>query len=57
VLYDASSSYYTGRQSELVRFGYNRDGKRGEPQIVYGLLCSADGCPVAIEVFPGNHSV
>lgn len=54
VLYDVSSSYYTGRQSELVRFGYNRDGKRGEPQIVYGLLCSADGCPVAIEVFPGN---
>jgi len=54
VLYDVSSSYYTGRQSELIRFGYNRDGKRGEPQIVYGLLCSADGCPVAIEVFPGN---
>lgn len=54
VLYDVSSSYYTGRQSELIRFGYNRDGKPGEPQIVYGLLCAADGCPVAIEVFPGN---
>jgi len=54
VLYDVSSSYYTGRQSDLVRFGYSRDGKRGEPQIVYGLLCAADGCPVAIEVFSGN---
>lgn len=54
VLYDVSSSYYTGRQSELVRFGYSRDGKPDEPQIVYGLLCAADGCPVAIEVFPGN---
>ncbi len=54
VLYDVSSSYYTGRQSELIRFGYSRDGKAGEPQIVYGLLCAADGRPVAIEVFPGN---
>jgi transposase len=54
VLYDVSSSYYTGRQSELIRMGYSRDGKRGEPQIVYGLLCAADGCPVAIEVFSGN---
>jgi len=54
VLYDVSSSYYTGRQSELIRMGYSRDGKPGEPQIVYGLLCAADGCPVAIEVFPGN---
>ena len=56
VLYDVSSSYYTGRQSELIKMGYNRDGKPGEPQIVYGLLCAPDGCPVAIEVFPGNTS-
>lgn len=54
VLYDVSSSYYTGRQSELIKMGYNRDGKPGEPQIVYGLLCAPDGCPVAIEVFSGN---
>ena len=54
VLYDVSSSYYTGRQSELIKMGYSRDGKPGEPQIVYGLLCASDGCPVAIEVFSGN---
>ncbi len=54
VLYDVSSSYYTGRRTNLVQFGYNRDGKRGRPQIVYGLLCSPEGCPVAIEVFEGN---
>lgn len=54
VLYDVSSSYYTGRQSELVKHGHSRDGKPGEPQIVYGLLCASDGCPVAIEVFSGN---
>ena len=54
VLYDVTSSYYTGRRSQLVQFGHNRDGKNGCPQIVYGLLCSPDGCPVAIEVFEGN---
>jgi transposase len=54
VLYDVSSSYYTGRQSELIKMGYSRDGKPGRPQIVYGLLCAPDGCPVAIEVFSGN---
>lgn len=54
VLYDVSSSYYTGRQSELIKMGYSRDGKPGQPQIVYGLLCAPNGCPVAIEVFSGN---
>jgi hypothetical protein len=54
VLYDVSSSYYTGRQSQLIRMGYSRDGKPGEPQIVYGLLCAPNGCPLAIEVFSGN---
>jgi len=54
VLYDVSSSYYTGHRAGLVQFGYNRDGKHGFPQIVYGLLCNAEGCPVAIEVFEGN---
>jgi transposase len=54
VLYDVSSSYYTGRRSELIKDGHSRDGKPGEPQIVYGLLCAPNGCPVSIEVFSGN---
>lgn len=54
VLYDVSGSYYTGHRSELVQFGHSRDRKKGFPQIVYGLLCNPEGCPVAIEVFPGN---
>lgn len=54
VLYDVSGSYYTGRCGGLVNFGYNRDGKRGFPQIVYGLLCNSEGCPVSVEVFEGN---
>lgn len=54
VLYDVSSSYLEGRRCALARRGYNRDGKKGKPQIVYGLLCAADGCPLAIEVFAGD---
>lgn len=54
VLYDVSSSYVEGRCCPLAKRGYNRDGKKGKLQIVYGLLCAADGCPVAVEVFDGN---
>jgi hypothetical protein len=54
VLYDVSSSYVEGRCCPLARRGYNRDGKKGKAQIVYGLLCAADGCPVAIEAFEGT---
>ncbi len=53
-LYDVSSSYLEGRCCELARHGYSRDHRPDRPQIVYGLLCAADGCPVAIEVFDGN---
>ena len=54
VLYDVSSSYYTGTRCPLAQMGHNRDGHNGYPQIVYGLLCNSAGCPVAIEVFAGN---
>jgi transposase len=54
VLYDVSSSYMEGRCCPLAKRGYSRDGRRGTLQIVYGLLCASDGCPVAIEVFDGN---
>jgi hypothetical protein len=54
VLYDVSSSYLEGRCCPLAQFGYSRDRKRGKLQIVYGLLCARDGCPVATEVFEGS---
>jgi hypothetical protein len=54
VLYDLTSSYLEGRCCPLARYGYSCDGKPGKLQIVYGLLCAADGCPVAVEVFDGN---
>jgi hypothetical protein len=54
VLYDVSSSYFEGRTCTLLAFGYSRDGRRGSLQIVYGLLCDAEGRPLAIEVFAGG---
>jgi transposase len=54
VLYDVSSSYYEGRTCPLARYGHNRDGKKGLPIIVYGLLSDAQGRPVALDVYPGN---
>ena len=54
MLYDVTSSYFEGRSCPLAFFGHNRDKKKGKKQIVYGLLCSTDGCPVAVEVFCGN---
>ena len=54
MLYDVSSSYLEGRCCPLAAHGYSRDGKPGKLQIIYGLLCAPDGCPVAIEVFAGN---
>lgn len=54
VLYDVSSSYFEGKTCPLARYGYSRDHRPDRLQIVYGLLCNAEGCPVAIEVFEGN---
>ena len=56
VLYDITSVYFEGdyEESQLVKFGYNRDQKRGKEQVVVGLICNDEGCPVGIEVFAGN---
>ena len=53
-LYDVSSSWVEGRKCPLAAFGHSRDGKKGKMQITYGLVCSGDGTPVAVEVFSGN---
>ncbi len=54
VLYDVSSTYFEGRRCPLARIGHSRDGRFDRPQIVFGLLTDAQGCPVATEVFDGN---
>jgi transposase len=56
ILYDITSSYLEGdyKDSKIVSFGYNRDKKKGHEQVVIGLICNPEGCPVAVEVFRGN---
>ena len=54
VLYDVTSSYYEGRSCPLAHFGHDRDGKKGRPIIVYGLLTDGAGRPVAVEVYSGD---
>jgi len=54
VLYDVTSSYFEGRCCPLARYGHSRDHRRDRPQIVYGLLCTREGLPIAVEVFDGN---
>jgi hypothetical protein len=54
ILYDVASSYMEGRCCSLAKLGKRRDHKKGTLQIIYGLLCAPDGCPVAIEVFDSN---
>ena len=53
-LFDLSSSWVEGRQCPLAARGYSRDGKKGKPQIEYGLLTDPAGRPVAVRVFKGN---
>lgn len=56
VLYDITSTYFEGEytDSELVKYGYNRDGKKKHEQVVVGLITNAQGCPIGSEVFAGN---
>ena len=54
VLYDVSSSYFEGTKCPLAKCVLEWDGKKGKLQIACGLICTTDGCPVAVEVFEGN---
>ena len=55
LLYDVTSTWLEGGCCELAQYGYSRDGRRGKLQIIVGLMCTAEGCPIAIEVFEGNR--
>ena len=54
LLYDVTSTYFEGTKCPMAKYGHNRDGKKGKLQIVIGLLCAKDGCPIAVEIFEGN---
>ena len=54
ILYDVTSTYFEEPTCPLAQYGYSRDKKKGKLQIIFGLLCNAAGCPIAVEVFEGN---
>ena len=54
VFYDVTSSYYEGRCCPLARYGHDRDGKKGRPIIVYGLMTDGEGRPVTVKAYPGD---
>jgi len=54
VLYDVSSSYYEGQHCPLAQYGHDRDGQKGLPIIVYGLMTDREGRPIAVDVYRGN---
>lgn len=54
VLYDVTSTYFEGQSCPLAQWGHSRDGKKSKRQIIFGLLCNREGCPLAVEVFEGN---
>ena len=54
VLYDLTSVYLEGSKCPLAMRGYSRDGKRGLPQIEFGVITNREGCPVGVDVFAGN---
>lgn len=56
VLYDLSATWYEGSHCPLIAFGHKRGGKPGKKQINFGLLTDAEGCPISIQVYPGNTS-
>ena len=55
ILYDLTSTYLEGTECSLAAYGYSRDKKKGKLQIVLGILCNQEGCPIAVEVFEGNR--
>lgn len=54
VLWDVTSTYFEGGACPLARRGHSRDEKSDRPQIVFGVLTTGDGCPVAVDVYEGN---
>ena len=54
VLYDITTVHFEGRKCSLAAMGASKNGPKGKLQIRIGLLCTPEGCPVAVEVFDGN---
>jgi transposase len=53
VFYDLTSTYFTGRGPGFAKYGYSRDGKPRNVQVVVGVVMVA-GWPIAHHVWAGN---
>ncbi len=55
VFYDVTTFYYESKdENDLKRFGYSKDGKFGDVQVVMGMLIDKNGLPIGYELFSGN---
>jgi len=53
--YDVTTYYFESvRADDLKRFGYSKDNKVNQVQVVMGLLIDSNGIPISYELFPGN---
>jgi transposase len=54
LFYDCTTLYFESfNQDALKQFGYSKDNKFNQSQVMLALLVTADGLPVGYEVFPG----
>ena len=58
ILYDITNTWLEGcyENSEIVKYGKAKGGKKGYKQVAIGLLTDESGCPVGVEIFKGNTS-
>ena len=55
LLFDVTTLYFENvTETDLKQFGFSKDNKFNEVQVVLALLTDEEGLPVTYEVFPGN---
>lgn len=55
LFFDVTTLYYESfDEDDLRKFGFSKDNKANQPQLVVTLTVTADGFPLHLRVFPGN---
>ena len=54
LLYDITSTYFEGSSVRKAKYGYSRDEKDNNPQVILGLVLNEKGFPIHFEIFDGN---
>ena len=55
VFYDVSTLYFDSQlKSELKDFGFSKDHRPADTQVVIGLVVNKQGFPLYFDIFPGN---